>query len=99
MAAIEKPVRLTYKKIKDALSLLVAKESSLGYQGYSDSTNKRDYKCRISDCKNSAYAKNLCNAHYLRQRLGRSLSLPILNRQRQGKCADCGLETSKNGGW
>lgn len=33
--------------------------------------------CSISDCPNDVHSKNLCNAHYIRQRKGKDLTFPL----------------------
>lgn len=86
-------------KILSALKQAAQKESFLGYRGYDCNANSRNYRCKILGCINNAYAKKLCNAHYLRLRDGRDLNTPILNRQRGGHCIECKEKTSINGGW
>ena len=93
------PKRLTYRRVLSALRLVVFKESNEGYRGYSSSINHRKYRCKIAGCKNMAYAKKFCNAHYIRSRQGVDMNLPIRNRQRCGSCTECGNPTNKNGGW
>ena len=61
--------------------------------------NIRNYLCCIEECNRLAYAKNLCNAHYIRQRKGKNLATPLTNRRRLATCVDCGELTTGKGGW
>lgn len=90
--------RITEAVVLAALQRAVAHESELGYRGYS-AANSRSYPCNVAGCPNKAYARGLCNVHYLRLRAGRPLFAPILNRQRRGVCSECAKPTRKNGGW
>lgn len=62
-------------------------------------TNSRQYGCSAPDCMRPAYAKGLCNAHYLRDRKGLDLDAPVRARKREDACAECGLITGAKGGW
>lgn len=91
-------MRVTESKILAVLKQLVQKESFSCYRGYS-SENTRDYPCKVAGCINKAYAKSFCNAHYMRNRDGRDLKVPIQNRQREGRCLECCNPTNMHGGW
>jgi hypothetical protein len=56
-------------------------------------------KCTIDDCTNTALAKGLCNAHYLRQRRGKDMSLPVQIINPTKTCIECGKDTNKKGGY
>lgn len=60
--------------------------------------NSRAYDCAIKNCNNKAYAKGLCNAHYVRQRNGVDMSFPVRNRKRGVGCIDCGAACNSKGG-
>ena len=62
-------------------------------------TNSREYGCRAPCCVRPAYAKGLCNAHYLRDRNGLPLEIPVRARKREDACAECGAQTGAKGGW
>ncbi len=80
------------------LQRALLEESYKHYQTYTP-TNSRSYGCEVIGCPNPAYAKKLCNAHYIRKRAGVDLSLPLVCRNRSGLCRDCGENTSHKGGW
>lgn len=61
--------------------------------------NSRAYGCGADGCTRPAYAKGLCNAHYIRQRAGRALDQPVRARKREGLCATCGKASGAKGGW
>jgi hypothetical protein len=75
-------------------------ESNKNYQGYS-CKNSRTYNCRVAGCINKAYAKKLCNAHYLRERQGRSFLLPLrcLKLRGYSYLCLCGQPRGRTGGW
>jgi hypothetical protein len=83
------------KILREALHL----ESNKIYKGYS-AENSRSYKCSIKNCINLAYAKRLCNAHYLRKRQGRLMDEPIRCRFKDPKrrCS-CGDVCGAAAGW
>lgn len=62
-------------------------------------TNSREYGCLAPGCTRPAYAKGLCNAHYIRDRKGLPLEAPVRARKRDGVCAECGDHTGPKGGW
>lgn len=61
--------------------------------------NARAYPCSVARCPNRAYAKGLCNAHYLRQRSGKSLDDPLQNRKSRALCSECAEPVGGKGGW
>lgn len=80
-------------------SALLAENSRL-YTGYSP---KKNFKpCSVDGCKNTVYSSGLCNAHYIRKRLGKDMAAPIRhNWKEEGekKCGECGTPTGTKGGW
>ncbi len=62
-------------------------------------TNSRKYECKAPGCVRPAYAKGLCNAHYIRDRNGLPLDVPVRARKREDVCAECGKPTGAKGGW
>ena len=62
-------------------------------------SNSRDYGCAVNECSRPAYAKGLCNAHYIRSRTGSPMGAPVRARKREGVCSQCGGNTSSSGGW
>lgn len=55
--------------------------------------------CKIPNCSRNVYAKDLCNAHYIRQREGRDMGIPVKGRKRKDICIECGNKTNARGGW
>lgn len=66
---------------------------------YSPPANSRDYECSVDGCSRPAYAKGMCNAHYIRNRSGKKLSTPVRASKRDGLCCVCGAESGAKGGW
>lgn len=62
-------------------------------------SNSRQYGCSAPGCVRPAYAKGLCNAHYIRDRKGLALDVPVRARKREDVCAQCGVTTGAKGGW
>lgn len=63
-------------------------------------SNSRSYQCSVDGCSHQAYAKNLCNAHYIRHRSGKSMSMPIRNRkQASDRCSECNELINGKGAW
>ena len=58
--------------------------------------NKRG-SCSIEGCAGNALAKGLCNAHYIRSRKGKDMSLPV--QAKTDGCIDCGELLNSKGGW
>ena len=61
--------------------------------------NNRGIPCSVEGCRNLAYAKGLCNAHYLRARAGRPLDAPLQHRNRKLVCSECSDPVDCKGGW
>lgn len=61
--------------------------------------NSRSYGCTATGCTRPAYAKGMCNAHYIRHRKGLPMGVPVRARKREDACAECGKETGAKGGW
>jgi hypothetical protein len=59
----------------------------------------RGVPCEIEWCDNVAYAKSLCNAHYIRLRAGKDMDAPFHQRRRAAECAECGAPVDSKGGW
>lgn len=83
----------------DALETAIAKETTIAASIFVPPKNSRGTKCKVSGCARPAYAKDFCNAHYIRNRFGRALDIPVRARKRLDKCAECGGETGAKGGW
>jgi len=81
--------------IKDAL----LKKSYDAASIYEPMKNLRSYKCNIDGCERLAYAKGMCNAHYIRLRLGKKLTDPLRATRRDSFCARCGDACGSKGGW
>lgn len=62
-------------------------------------TNSREHQCSVPGCVRPAYAKGLCNAHYIRHRKQLPLDAPVRARKREGACSQCGKESGAKGGW
>lgn len=87
------------KEIEDRIRHALFSESSKYLKPYVP-INSRGYICSVKGCKSEAYAKGFCNAHYMRDRLGKDMNIPIRNRTHDIPCVDCGKPpTKKNGGW
>lgn len=54
-------------------------------------------KCTVENCTNNSLAKGLCNAHYLRSRKNKDLSIPLKNWNPSGLCIKCGIKTNGKG--
>jgi hypothetical protein len=84
--------------IKNKIIKALAEESSL-YITKRFNKNCRKYKCSVNKCLNKAYAKGLCNAHYIRKRNGKDSSVLVKNRSKGENCIDCGCKISFKGGF
>lgn len=94
--AIEHTLAIT--ELAEGIELALKSRSAMHYIPV-EHTNQRTYSCIVSACPNKAFAKGYCNAHYIRQRLGRSLELPLRNYNRTAHCSLCGGPTRGKGGW
>lgn len=61
--------------------------------------NNRGVPCDVEWCGNVAYAKRLCNAHYMRLRSGKDMDAPLMQRNKEAKCVECGDPVDGKGGW
>ena len=86
------------QRILKILHLTLYAESNRHYKGYV-SLNSRAYKCRVSGCINKAYAKGLCNAHYIRKRKDKPFDLPIRCRIQSYRICPCGKTIGRTGAW
>lgn len=91
--------RLLQKRLQNAITQALLQASHKAASIYVPPTNSRGYMCAASACQRPAYAKGLCNAHYLRFRNGRDMELPVRARKRGDLCAKCYLPTGAKGGW
>lgn len=81
--------------------VLYAESSKLVVPGTCGAKDTRSYPCSVPVCARPAYAKGLCNAHYIRKT--KSLILadrPIRNRRSPGAiCIDCSGLVGDTGSW
>ena len=89
---------LTKAQIQDHLESVLKREAAKAYV-VSDGKNVRDYNCSVFLCEGKAYAKGLCNAHYIRSRCGGDMSLPIRARHHGKTCSICSSAAGGAGGW
>ena len=62
-------------------------------------SNARSYGCSVPGCTNRAYAKGMCNAHYIRARKGKPLDHPLRHKSGRNECTACGSPIDAKGGW
>jgi len=74
-------------------------ESNKHYQKCNDFATGIENKCKVNECNNKVVSKGYCNAHYLRYRHSKDLSLPIKNRRSDIYCSICGKKLNGKGGW
>jgi len=86
-------------QIFTALNTAMFRESAVSTPALSGRGRFRDYPCSIDGCDRQAYAKRLCNAHYLRLRNGTPAYLPIRNRRTEDQSCACGTRLNGKGGW
>lgn len=84
--------------IAAALNLALRDASANLYRPYNPQ-NHRAYKCAINGCLNNAYAKGLCNAHYIRKRAGKDMTLPLRQTSADKICRECSKPLNGKGGW
>jgi hypothetical protein len=89
---------LDAQHIAAAIDLALRNESASLYRPYNPA-NHRAYGCAIAGCQNNAYAKGLCNAHYLRKRLGKDMATPLRQTSADKKCRECAKPLNGKGGW
>lgn len=85
--------------LRKAIEAALAKSSHEAAAIFIPPENSRQYACKVPGCTRPAYAGEMCNAHYIRARKGRSLSVPVRARKREDRCALCGKKTGAKGGW
>jgi len=61
--------------------------------------NARSYPCSHAGCGRAAYARGLCNGHYLRRRSGASMDRPFKHVKMGNECTECGARIAGKGGW
>lgn len=83
------------QRLEGALAEASQKAASI----FVDPKNARSYGCFIHLCDRRAYSRGLCNAHYLRERAGKPMDVPVRARKREDLCAECGKKTGAKGGW
>ncbi len=59
--------------------------------------NLRNYLCKEVGCETQAYAKHLCNAHYLRARKGSDMAAPVRLHVKGRLCAECAAPVGERG--
>lgn len=84
--------------IIEAIELALFSERQSASFIFVDLENSRNYLCRIDSCKRNAYAKGLCNAHYIRERKGMDMGKPIRPSRRHDECSVCGEKCGTKGG-
>ena len=84
----------TIEKIRSAF----AEEGRLGAPAFTPKQS-RSYECTVPGCTIPAYARGLCNAHYIRNRQGRPMDAPIRNRKAGSTCRECGKALNGKGGF
>lgn len=80
----------------EAAALARAQEAS---SIFAPPKNSREYGCAAPGCVRPAYAKGLCNAHYIRHRKRIPFDTPVRARKREDACSECGEQTGSKGGW
>jgi hypothetical protein len=55
-------------------------------------------KCTIPNCSREIISKGLCNAHYLRQKKGKDMNVPVQQYNKTKICIECGEPTKGKGG-
>lgn len=86
-------------EIQKAIDGALLEQSRIAAAIFVEPENRRTYQCSVVGCSRSAYAKSLCNAHYIRKRKGMPLDIPVRARKRDDVCAKCGKQTGAKGGW
>lgn len=81
-----------------AIQFALSQESNRLLQPYIPA-NSRDYGCSVDGCANRALAKGYCNAHYLRARAGRDMTIPVRHSRAIRECTECGERVDIKGGW
>jgi hypothetical protein len=92
-------MRVTGDQVKNFVAAKVDEYKLTKKSIFNNPVNSREYACIQPDCDRKAYAKGLCNAHYLRSVKGLDMSQPIRIRKRDGSCSECGEQVGNKGGW
>ena len=87
------------ERLMQILEFAIYNESHKSNSLFSQPLNSRSYECSASQCNRLAYAKGLCNAHYIRKKNGKDSDVPIKARKRNGICEICKNKTNGKGGW
>jgi hypothetical protein len=53
----------------------------------------------MPNCPHEAIAKGFCNAHYIRQRRGKNMDIPVQQYNKEKICIECGKPTNGKGGF
>ncbi|MDM0072073.1 hypothetical protein [Variovorax sp. J31P207] len=92
-------IQISESQIAEALAAALTARTRAASDIFIPPTNARGYVCSSPECTRPAYAKGLCNAHYMRLRKGSSMDAPVRARKRGDLCEECGKETGAKGGW
>lgn len=85
--------------LKSSIDSALNRESDLAADFFLEPKKHRNIKCSITSCNRFSYARNLCNAHYIRDIKGLSMDEPIRSRKRGDLCYVCMEKTGSKGGW
>lgn len=85
--------------IQAAVATALRQASGQASAVFAPPSNSRAYECKAPGCVRPAYAKGLCNAHYIRERKGLPMGNPVRARKRADKCIECDQPTGAKGGW
>jgi len=97
-SALEFTLKMDSKLIEERLWEALYSESAKFSKFRNIGSNLRNYKCSVSNCDRNAYASGFCNAHYIRNIKGKSLSIPIRNRKMPFDiCLECEIPLNKHG--
>lgn len=80
------------------LEASVRDAGAVGYTSFVPQ-NHRNRPCKVGGCPNLAYAKEFCNAHYIRSRKGKCLEVPLKNGRSGSLCRVCDRQIGGKGGW
>lgn len=96
LSSVDKP---TTEQIREAVLRALEFQARNAADLFQPPKNSRKIQCKVDGCGRPAYAKGLCNAHYIRSRNGREIGAPVRARKRSGLCEFCGVESNGKGGW
>lgn len=86
-------------RIRAVIEKALMRESEKAAAVFVNPENYRPYSCVVGGCVRPAYAKRLCNGHYLRMRKGADMRAPLRARKRHDLCSQCGELAGAKGGW